>query len=145
MRINFAELAFFVWCNIYGVIPLHEAVKNNDIIWVESLIVHSNECPINDLDHHGYSALHYAVEAQNKFMVRELLKHNPNTDIENNNGETALDIAKNRGYKEIELLFEDLHAMQMMYFMPPPMIDVSYESLADQESRDLDKEFNSSN
>ena len=90
--------------NPSGATILHAACfskLSNDII--ELLL--SLGCKKNIKAEHGYTALHYAVLANNADAVRILIKHKADTGIKDDEGKTPNAIAKEQGYTEIIKLF----------------------------------------
>jgi ankyrin repeat protein len=56
---------------------------------------------VNDADYNGETLLHYAVRANNKDAVRDLLSLGADKGTKNRRGETPFDLAQAKGYQEI--------------------------------------------
>lgn len=55
----------------------------------------------------GNTALHFASSWNNKYIAESLLKYNANINAQNENGQTALIIAAQKGYNDVvKLLLE---------------------------------------
>lgn len=59
---------------------------------------------VNNADFSGESLLHYAVRANNKEVVSDLLSLGADRSIKNRRGETPFDVAQEKGYQEIAAL-----------------------------------------
>ncbi len=126
MKMRFC-LMMLLSSTLAATIPLHEAVKTNNVEWVRALVLYCSRCPINDCDQYGCSALHIAVRDKNKDMIQELLGHNIDTEIRNNRGETAYEYAKRKELVEIQAIFNHHDELLIAGMLPPPLIDVSYD------------------
>jgi ankyrin repeat protein len=59
---------------------------------------------VNEADYNGETLLHYAVRANNKDVVLDLLSLGADRGAKNRRGETPLDLAQTKGYQEIAAL-----------------------------------------
>ena len=59
------------------------------------------DAQIDAQDNSGYTPLMLASMYGKEAAVRELLKGNPNLDLKNNGGKTALDTAREKNYQSI--------------------------------------------
>lgn len=82
--------------NVNGETPIHEAAKISNPQSMILLLKRGVGATINDVDSYGRTALHLAVSTSSKAL--ELLLHsNPDLNIQNANGSTALHIATMKG------------------------------------------------
>jgi len=59
---------------------------------------------VNNSDFTGETLLHYAVRANNKDAVADLISLGADRGAQNRKGETPLDLAQAKGYQEIASL-----------------------------------------
>jgi len=89
-----------------GESPLDLAIKEYEDLALAQLLIQKG-ADINRQDEEdGSTLLMWAVENNKPEMVSFLLNNNANTNLEDNFGETALDIAKRYGYTTIISLLE---------------------------------------
>jgi len=84
---------------------LHWTAQGNSIEALEFLI--QKGANINELDIDGRTPLHIAVSEGNKKFVAILLKHNPDTTIKDNFGDTALKLSQVYKHKDIEKILNN--------------------------------------
>ncbi|OUM61122.1 hypothetical protein PIROE2DRAFT_62711 [Piromyces sp. E2] len=90
--------------------------KNENVIIVSTKLGHHNvlnkvlekipgesekEKYINTLDHHGNTALHYAILLKDKYVINLLMKNKADPTLKNLHGLTAIDLAKQCDDSEI--------------------------------------------
>lgn len=78
-----------------------QAIKNNDLEAVKSSIANEN---INIADDWGDTGLHIAVRSGSTKIVELLIENGINQHIENNDEETALELALNAGRSTIVMM-----------------------------------------
>lgn len=83
---------------------LHKFTKVGDFESVDLLL--SLEADVNSQDNLGYTPLMRAVENNDKHMVLMILEANPDVELKNKKGLTALSIAKSLKYKKLEIYLE---------------------------------------
>ncbi len=86
--------------NGVGKTSLHIAVENNNTE-VARLILQNDLGVISLVDAGGNTALHRAVSLNEKEMVQTILDFSPDVNLEDRNGETALDMARAVGYLDL--------------------------------------------
>lgn len=85
--------------NIAPVILIIDEIKNSNDVKILNILLENNvEVNTQGLVT-GKTALHFCINAQNINLVKMLIDHGARTDIMNNDGETAVDLAK-RLFKE---------------------------------------------
>lgn len=84
--------------------PLIKAARNRETAVAKFLL--ESEADINAQDRDGYTAIMRAVEFWDKDAVEMMLKFNPDLELKNRSGESALMIAQKMGLREIELLLQ---------------------------------------
>ena len=87
-----------------GATPLITACQNNHLPVVKLLI--ENRAQINSATNTGDTPLHYAVLANSLEMVKLLLAHHSKL-VPNKAGQTALDTAKEKHYRDPVIILED--------------------------------------
>lgn len=97
--------------NRYGGNALIPAAEKGHLENVKVLL-QDGKADIDHQNNYGYTALIEAValtdgSALYQEIVQELLKYNVNKELRDNRGKTALDYAKEKGYREIVKLIED--------------------------------------
>lgn len=90
--------------------PLYFASSMGYIDIVQVLLA-ANEINVNFTDDWGRTALHIALEQGNTNIVRLLIGR---IDIDNNNGNKALQIAQKKGHADIENLIKDYLLMKQL-------------------------------
>lgn len=99
----------------FGATPLHQAAANGRIETVKLLLVHGAE--INAIDNRGFSALSEASQPQsfgnvgNGGLIEFLVDKGANLDVKNTHGQTPLDYAKTRGWKDIAEVLRRLESL----------------------------------
>jgi ankyrin repeat protein len=91
--------------NVLSETPLHAAVKGNQVVVARRLIAKNVE--VNAKSWFGNTPLHYAIKSEDvgEDMIGLLIDKGANTNAENSEGQTPLDIAISKNRKEIiELL-----------------------------------------
>lgn len=88
--------------DVYRYTPLMRAVENDHEPVVAALLS-LRDTDVNVQDEYGNTSLHHAVSARNTSMVRLLLQHGAETDIQNRNGMTALMLTE--GSPDLQSLF----------------------------------------
>ena len=96
--------------NRYGGNALIPAAEKGHLENVKQLL-EDGRADINHQNNFGYTALIEAVALTDgsplyQDIVAELLKHDANTELRDNNDKTALDYAKEKGYTEIEAMLK---------------------------------------
>lgn len=96
--------------NRYGGNALIPAAEKGHLENVKQLL-EDERADINHQNNFGYTALIEAVALTDgsplyQDIVAELLKHDANTELRDNNDKTALDYAKEKGYTEIEAMLK---------------------------------------
>jgi len=96
--------------NRYGGNALIPAAEKGHLENVKKLL-EDGRADINHQNNFGYTALIEAVALTDgsplyQDIVAELLKHDANTELRDNNDKTALDYAKEKGYTEIEAMLK---------------------------------------
>ena len=96
--------------NRYGGNALIPAAEKGHLENVKQLLEDGRD-DINHQNNFGYTALIEAVALTDgsplyQDIVAELLKHDANTELRDNNDKTALDYAKEKGYTEIEAMLK---------------------------------------
>jgi len=89
---------------------LGKAIENNTISTLKKIVFNKVDFTkiINIKDYYPEGTmLHKAVTRGNLDFVTELLKYNPALDLKNRDGNTALEIAHNLHYEEIENLIKE--------------------------------------
>ena len=86
----------------FGNYPINIAAARGRVQEVALLL--ENGADVNQLDEHGYTSLHEAVEQVHHEIVLLLIKQEADTKIENDDGDTALDHAKLLGKDQIAKL-----------------------------------------
>ncbi|EQA36241.1 ankyrin repeat protein [Leptospira inadai serovar Lyme str. 10] len=94
-----------------GETPLHEASADGYDEVVELIIANGAKLNIitrksSNLDKGGNTPLHYATMFGKISTVKILLKHGADKTLRNGDGNTALDIAKKKGYKDLVKILE---------------------------------------
>ena len=75
--------------------------RNGTVEAMESLLAHKPPALINLKDRYGWTALHWAVSSRyDPAKVRLLLDYGADKTIRNNDGETALDVARKNNRTE---------------------------------------------
>ncbi|KAM9336786.1 ankyrin repeat domain-containing protein 22 [Symphorus nematophorus] len=69
----------------------------------------SSSVNIDAVDCKGNTALHYASQRKSLRLVRLLLDRNADTNVQNNDGETPLDIATRLKFKKIVNMLKKIH------------------------------------
>nr|XP_046233416.1 ankyrin repeat domain-containing protein 22 isoform X2 [Scatophagus argus] len=69
----------------------------------------SSTVNIDAVDYKGNTALHYVCQRKSHRLVPLLLERNSNTNIQNNDGETPLDIATRLNFKRIVNMLKKTH------------------------------------
>ena len=82
-------------------IPLHIAIKTNNLKIVQLLLFNDSDC--NYIDNKGNNALHYACKSGNQEIVKLILPNIKNINYKNKSGETALHISMIHKYDKIAL------------------------------------------
>lgn len=72
--------------------PLMHAITNNNEVLTKKLL--EKNCEVNNQDLDGNTALHLAVMNENDYLIKLLMKFNPNVVIVNNERLTAKSLAK---------------------------------------------------
>ena len=102
-------------------ISLHEAAKNGQL---DSLsFYHQTEPNMSIVDSYGYNALHYAAMRGNLGAVVYLVNF-IDIKIENQNGNTAIDLAKNFGHHSIVDYLTDWKNKPTPLQTPQPKIEL---------------------
>lgn len=78
-------------------------INRHDVV---SLLLKTN-ININQQDDNGNTALHYAIQNKNIPMIYDLVNRGADTNIENNEGETALNMAKKLDDSNIWKIFNN--------------------------------------
>lgn len=84
---------------------LHKFVKLGDFDVVSLLL--DLEAEVDAQDVQGMTPLMRAVEKNDKFLVQRIVESAPDLALKNKNGQTALDIAVNLGFKKLEPILQD--------------------------------------
>lgn len=87
----------------FGNFPINIAAARGKIEELQVLVESGSD--INQTGEHGYTPLHEAVEQGYAEVVRFLLSRGADTEIKNDDGDTAYDHAKMLGVTVIENLF----------------------------------------
>ena len=82
------------------VTPLHFAIKNNHLKVARLLITYGGNINAQTLNH-KWTPLHFAALYGQKESVELLLEYDADLNIKDQNGKTAEDIAREKGYDEI--------------------------------------------
>lgn len=102
--------------NPKGLSALHLAIINNRINIVKKLLSYKDNINLNISDKFGYSVLHEATKRQSSESIKLLLDSGADTEIENNDNQTPLQLAKsylkynltdNNSYNKIIKIFEN--------------------------------------
>ena len=83
---------------------LHKFAKAGDFDTVDLLL--NLEADVNAQDNAGHTPLMRAVENNDRYLVLRILEADPDLDIKNKKGLTALGIAKDRKFKKLEAYLE---------------------------------------
>jgi hypothetical protein len=98
----------FRTANIAPVILLIDEIKNsNDVKILNILLANNVEVNTQGLVT-GKTALHFCIGAQNINLVKMLIDHGARTDIMNNDGETAVDLAKRLFRETNKSIYQDI-------------------------------------
>lgn len=89
---------FFCTAVVAG--PLHVAAKNNDLKKIEELITTGTDINARDKGFNLQTALHIAVRGEHFELVKLLLLHGANANIQNVFGLTPLHRAARKGYTD---------------------------------------------
>lgn len=89
-------------------IPLHYAIKNDNVDYVRLLIKYDSNPYITDND--GFNALHMAVKKGSIDMTKEIIKIMNNVDGKTKRGEAPLHISLNYKYNDISKLLLEQNA-----------------------------------
>jgi ankyrin repeat protein len=90
-------------CNSW--IPIHHAIKLNDLRLVVFLVVHGAN--INQIDTHGWNPIHVAISNKNIRIVRFLIENGANINLCDNVGWTPLHSALSLNHRVlVEVLIE---------------------------------------
>lgn len=89
---------------LVGISPMHLAVENQDIDFIEFLL--SKKADINNTDGQGRTPLFWASYSGYSDVVRYLIDQGANVNIKNQDGKTALDIARDKSHYIIVMLLE---------------------------------------
>lgn len=84
---------------------LHKFTKLGDFDVVSLLL--DLEAEVDGQDSNGFTSLMRAVEKNDKFLVSRIVEAGPDLALKNKNGQTALDIAVNLGFKKLEPLLQE--------------------------------------
>ena len=88
----------------WGRIPLHYAIFNNDKSTLKLLVRAVNA---NRQNHEGETAIHYAVRYRKTTLAEALLERNDiDLDLKDCRGNTALSMARKRGFDDMVELLE---------------------------------------
>ncbi len=83
-----------------GKTALHHAANGGEVKSLLTLLKKA-KINLNGIDKLGNSALHYATQADNKEVVKELLKAGADSSLRNKKDKTAQDIARELGHNEV--------------------------------------------
>ena len=95
-----------------GLTALHMTIIKNNVKTVKYLIMNGVNVNINIQDYYGNSCLHYAISEKNDEIIKIIIKYNPNYNLINIDGDTALHnyLDENNMNKEIlETLIINTH------------------------------------
>ncbi|XP_070847306.1 ankyrin repeat domain-containing protein 22 [Chaetodon trifascialis] len=81
--------------------------QRHNVALMEALL--SSSVNINAVDYKGNTALHYVCQRKSHRLVPLLLERNADTNIQNNDGETPLDIATRLKFKRIVNMLKKTH------------------------------------
>ncbi|XP_076616427.1 ankyrin repeat domain-containing protein 22 [Chaetodon auriga] len=81
--------------------------QRHNVALMEALL--SSSVNINAVDYKGNTALHYVCQRKSHRLVPLLLERNAETNIQNNDGETPLDIATRLKFKKIVNMLKKAH------------------------------------
>lgn len=93
-------------CNLYtpnSATALVHAVKNDDLDIVRDLIT-IGKVDLNLAQFNGDSALHVAIERQNRFIVQLLVDAEANVFAKNRDDQTCLEVAQAKPSRKIEAI-----------------------------------------
>lgn len=94
------------------VTPLMVAIANNDINLTDTLL--KNGIDVNQTDSRGRTPLMNATVNGNTPLVKQILEYNPDLQVTDNKDETAFDLAKNRGYAQIQrIIGQDIKKLEL--------------------------------
>jgi len=95
--------------NIYGRNALHYASVQNDILQLKRLFLSDRTKEINQRDRAGYTPIALAAQHKKIGSATILMEHGANPFIKNEEGKSAVDLAKKNGDKEMISILVDGH------------------------------------
>jgi len=95
--------------NIYGRNGLHYASVQNDILQLKRLFLSDRSKEINQRDRAGYTPIALAAQHKKIGSATILMEHGANPFIKNNEGKSAVDLAKENGDTEMISILVDGH------------------------------------
>jgi hypothetical protein len=87
------------WANYLSICREYESnptINDGVVMWVKRL--HAARKDVNASDQNGWTPLHYAAYTGYEKLVKYLIKKGADTNIKNNEGKTARDIAVEKGH-----------------------------------------------
>ena len=90
--------------NPMKVMPLHSAASARNLEAARVLLDHG--APINARQHGGWAPIHAAAQNGDRAMVELLLQYGADPRIENDEGKTAVAVAKEKGHPDLPELLE---------------------------------------
>ncbi|MFZ4262659.1 ankyrin repeat domain-containing protein [Sphingobacterium sp. HJSM2_6] len=90
--------------NGYHVFPIHAALGNQHDLIVKMLLEAGAE--VNVLQHSNISPLHLAAQLGNVDLIIVLLEHGADIQVRNDLGQTASDLAAEKGFHEIATILK---------------------------------------
>ena len=109
-----------------GSTPLHWAAYSNSedvLMYLINLNIFKDENEKQDFidrqDNQEYTPLHLSVSSKSRRIVMKLLQSGANADIKDQKNKTPLDLAKSKGYREIEEILNNNKKCQICNFKAP--------------------------
>ncbi len=90
--------------NAMKVMPLHSAASARNVEAARHLLAHG--APVNARQHGGWVPLHAAAQNGDRPMVELLLRHGADAKLANDDGKTAVMVAREKGHGEVAGMLE---------------------------------------